>query len=791
MATTSPDILSGASTDRSGKAAPQRFDGIICFGGEDWWYHNHGHYDMQMMRQFSRSLPVLFVNSLGMRTPSPGEGRMFLTRVRRKLRSMRRGLSPLNDGFAVFSPVLFPSRIGMKLTRPLLTSTVKSAAGRLGISRPLIWVTCPTAAEAVDALDPQAVVYQRTDRYECYQGVDAARIRNYDTWLKARADLTVFCSTLLFREERRDCRAACYVDHGVDFDRFVSAADQEAPDPDDMATIPHPRIGFIGGIDAHTFDPDLFIDVARRLPEASFVLVGSCSLPPGWCELDNVITLGQKRYEDVPRYMSACDVLIMPWNRSRWIEACNPIKLKEYLATGRPIVSTDFPELRRYERTVGIALDADDFANKIQLALREPGDPQPGRDRVRRESWASRARAILDELAARGLVAASQAAEIPSVPESAAMETEPKAASAALKLAPEPAGTNQTTAWDDLGSAPELSVRCATGADRQHRQDHPTPAAIGQAAEPDRDPSPIVDLAACIILVGGLRPSPLVQATGRSVLDLWLTPTKTVLDCWVDRITEAVAGASPPIRVVHDSMLPPPWPSAVPGERLIIEHEPQALRGPAGVVRDLCVDYSPDEHVLVMEAARYAAAPLAPMLREHFAHQADITVASCSDGSPAGIYLIRCGTLDLVPMVGFTDLKEQWLRRAIGAGLRAQVHRLHDCGTLPLRTRKQFLAAARTANGVGRSMNDVGMLVGGLITAGRPTGLRVICAGSVMGPGATIVDSIVMPGAVVGPKSIVVRSLLCPDSQIQAGADIADAVVYAGGCLSDDGRACA
>ena len=53
-----------------------------------------------------------------------------------------------------------------------------------------------------------------------------------------------------------------------------------------------------------------------------------------------------------------------------------------------------------------------------------------------------------------------------------------------------------------------------------------------------------------------------------------------------------------------------------------------------------------------------------------------------------------------------------------------------------------------------------------------------------------VVDSIVMPGAVVGPKSIVVRSLLCPDSQIQAGADIADAVVYAGVCLSDDRRAC-
>ena len=310
-------------------------------------------------------------------------------------------------------------------------------------------------------------------------------------------------------------------------------------------------------------------------------------------------------------------------------------------------------------------------------------------------------------------------------------------------------------------------------------------------SEVEREPTDSIDLAACIMLVGGLRPSPLVEAVGRSVLDLWLTPAKTVLDCWIDRIAEATGGASAPIRVVHDAILPPPWPRAVPGDRLIIEQEPKSLRGPAGVIRDLCEVYSPDDHVLVMEAARYPGVSLAPLLREHARSRADITVGSCSDESPAGIYVIRCGTLDLVPSVGFTDLKEQWLRRAIGAGLRARVHRLAGCGTLPLRTRSQFLTAARFANHVSRSTTDTTALGGGLITAGRSTGLRVICAGSIIGPGATIVDSIVMPGAIVGPKSIVVRSLLCPDSRIQAGADIADAVVYAGGCLSDDKRACA
>ena len=118
-----------------------------------------------------------------------------------------------------------------------------------------MWVACPTAAEAVDALRPAAVVYQRTDRYECYRGVNAERIAGYDSWLKARADLTIFCSTALYDAEAGDCRHACLIDHGVDLERFVEAAEGGIPLPADVTGLPEPRVGFIGGIDDHTFDP--------------------------------------------------------------------------------------------------------------------------------------------------------------------------------------------------------------------------------------------------------------------------------------------------------------------------------------------------------------------------------------------------------------------------------------------------------------------------------------------------------------------------------------------------------
>jgi glycosyltransferase involved in cell wall biosynthesis len=636
--------------------ATRHFDGVICFGGEDWWYHNRGHYDMQIMRQLSRRLPVLYVNSIGMRTPSPGEGRMFLSRVRRKLRSVRRGLVRVSDGFCVISPILIPSRAGIALGGWLVPRAVRSAARKQQIGRPLVWVACPTAAEFVEALDPAAVLYQRTDRYECFRGVDGERIRNLDEWLKARADLTVFCSTGLRR----------------------------------------PRIGFVGGIDAHTFDAELFGDIARRLPEAQFILVGACSLPPHWCELPNVLRLGPRPYEAVADYMAACDVLIMPWNRSSWIEACNPVKLKEYLATGRPIVSTAFGELRRYDGLVRNAAGADEFVEAIRAVLLDPGDPQARRERVRNESWSSKAGIILGELEARRSDAASTAR-------------------AGLRLV---GGDTR----DD--AVPRQIVGPS--------EEDPDAHAEGRAELRAR-----LDLAACILLAGGLRPSALVAATGR--------------------------------------------PSARGAGHVVIEQEPKALRGPAGVIRDLCHEYRPDQHVVVAEAARYVSSSLLPMLVDHVRHRADVTVAANPDGTPAGMYVIRCGALGLIPAVGFMDLKEQWLRRAVDAALNVRVHDVDGPGTLPLRSRRQFLRAAAVANAVAAAQR------GGadLLPAEEITGLRVICTGSLIGPGAVVEGSIVMPGAAIGSNAVVVRSLVAPNGRVEPGSDIVDAIVHAGTSLSD------
>ena len=171
-----------------------------------------------------------------------------------------------------------------------------------------------------------------------------------------------------------------------------------------VALLKRPRVGFIGGIDAHTFDPELFLGVASRLPDTEFVMIGATSLPEDWCKLPNVRFLGRKPYDMIARYMAAMDVLIMPWNKSEWIKACNPIKLKEYLAVGRPVVTTDFSALDPWRDLVRVADGAESFAPAIRAALETPYAPKrheresPARAGTsRRSSWRThpRSRACL------------------------------------------------------------------------------------------------------------------------------------------------------------------------------------------------------------------------------------------------------------------------------------------------------------------------------------------------------------------------------------------------------------
>ena len=371
--------------------ADMPFDGIICIGGEDWWYHNRGHFDFQIMRRLAEDWPVLFVNSLAVRMPSLKEKSQFAAKIGRKLKSLARGLVKVENNFWVFSPASVPGATGQRLSNWALAPQIKLAAARAGIKRPLLWIHCPAGASLIKDIPHVAMVMQRTDRFEAFPEADPEIVGAQIKTLKAAADLVIYCNANLMAEETQEVSRQLLITHGVDLETFIVAGKNKVPGPADVAVLKRPRVGFIGGIDAHTFGPKLFLGAASRLKDVEFVLIGGCSLPEGWCTLKNVTLLGRKPYELVANYMAAMDVLIMPWNDSEWIQACNPIKLKEYLAVGRPVVTTDFPALERYRDLVRVANTPQDFAGQIRKALDQPYDATKARQRVASEGWDAKA----------------------------------------------------------------------------------------------------------------------------------------------------------------------------------------------------------------------------------------------------------------------------------------------------------------------------------------------------------------------------------------------------------------
>lgn len=374
------------------------YDGIICIGGEDWWYHNRGHFDFQIMRRLAKEKPVLFVNSLAVRMPSLAEKGQFAARIGRKLKSLARGLVKVENNFWVYSPFSVPGEAGEMLTRWALAPQIRLAARRAGIRRPLLWMHCPAGASLAEKIPHAALVLQRTDRFEAFPEADPEIVGAQIAAMKRQADLVVYCNPVLMAQEQGEVQRQLLITHGVDLETFIAAGKARTPGPADVAVLRRPRVGFIGGIDAHTFDPPLFVRIAKELFDVEFVLVGGCSLPEGWCPLQNVKLLGRKPYDNIASYMAAMDVLIMPWNASDWIQACNPIKLKEYLAVGRPVVTTDFPALGRYRDLVRVAKGPREFASAIRLALQEPHDADRARARVASESWDAKASFLGEQL---------------------------------------------------------------------------------------------------------------------------------------------------------------------------------------------------------------------------------------------------------------------------------------------------------------------------------------------------------------------------------------------------------
>lgn len=372
---------------------------IVCFAGCDWWYHNRGLFCPQVITRLVKTHRILFVNSLGMRIPSLRNDRNALKKIARKLYSLIRFLRKDANGMYVLSPVSLPisNALGKKLNSHSVFLQIKIVSFLLGFREPVVYIGCLPALEVAKKMrNTRFMIYERTDLFEEMPGADKSYIAALDRDLAKTADLVLYVNKALWEEGVKQNKNSLLIGHGVDF-VFFADADKSDYIPEDIAHIRRPVVGFFGDISDKTSDITLLEFAAEKLPDMSFVFVGPISADvSGLRRFGNVHFLGQKPYEQVPFYGKEFDVAIMPWNKSRWIEFCNPIKIKEYLALGKPVVTTFYPEIEPYSDLVYIADDYDGFVSCIRKAVeeRDPAMVQKRRDRVRNETWDSKVEQI-------------------------------------------------------------------------------------------------------------------------------------------------------------------------------------------------------------------------------------------------------------------------------------------------------------------------------------------------------------------------------------------------------------
>lgn len=370
---------------------------ILCFS-QDWGgdplSKNH------LMRLLARDNRVLWVNSIGYRAPSASAA--DLKRAVRKLVAVSRPVREAEPNIHVLNPLAVPvygRPAARALNRWLLRAQVLRAMRRLGFRRPVNWVFNPAAAVVAGTLDEETLIYHCVDECTEFTGVPARTLAEMEHQLLLRADLVITSADRLYQSKAAVSPRTVLVRHGVDHRHFRRALDPELVAPAEVAGLPGPIIGFFGLV-ADWVDVDLMAEVARRFSHGSLVVVGRVATDVSALEnLPNVHLLGRKPYEQLPAFCKAFDVALMPFRINELTLNANPLKVREYLAAGLPVVSTPIPEVEVLG-ACRIAAGADAFAAEVAAALADPGSRRGRSDAVRNESWEARLDEIRGHLAA-------------------------------------------------------------------------------------------------------------------------------------------------------------------------------------------------------------------------------------------------------------------------------------------------------------------------------------------------------------------------------------------------------
>lgn len=376
-------------------AAALRGRDIVCFSN-DW--DGDPLSKTHIMKILARDNRVLWVNSVANRRPQASSS--DLKRIAKKLGDVAKGITEPLPNLYVLGPLAIPSfgPMARKLNRVIFRQQILHAMRKLDFRNPISWSFLPASAPVSGTLGEELVVYHCVDEFSQFTGTPA-EIAEMEADLARRAGLVIVSADKLAGSKRRWNGNCHVVRHGVDLAHFSKALDSATVVPAELRDLPRPIIGFFGLI-ADWVDLKLIRAVADAFPNGSVVMLGKVSTSLEPLEgAKNVHHFGRRPYEELPAWCKGWDVALMPFVENELAANSNPLKVREYLAAGLPVVSTPVPEVERIG-LCKIASGPDRFVEAVRAALQDPGPSRARSQAIAHESWEAKVEEIRAAVAA-------------------------------------------------------------------------------------------------------------------------------------------------------------------------------------------------------------------------------------------------------------------------------------------------------------------------------------------------------------------------------------------------------